>query len=47
MSGPLFERLNVFKINYFDRNIEIIKTIISVPVLARQILFESGRKALR
>jgi hypothetical protein len=42
--GPFVTATENLQIYYFDRQIDIFKVSISVPGLARHMLFESGRK---
>ena len=43
--GPFVEAVENLQKYYFDRNIDIFKVSISLPRLARQMLFECGRQA--
>ena len=44
-SGPFVDAVENLQKYYFDRNIDIFKVSISVPELARRMLFECGRQA--
>ena len=43
--GPFVEAVEKLQKYYFDRNIDMFKVSISLPGLARQMLFECGRQA--
>ena len=43
--GPFVEAVEQLQKYYFDRNIDMFKVSISLPGLARQMLFECGRQA--
>ena len=43
--GPFVEAVQNLQKYYFDKNIDIFKVSISLPGIARQMVFECGRQA--